>query len=115
MAFHWGTNYVDHWPQNIKDDLPMAQNDPFSKMTHEEEHLLPIVNIKTGELLVRFPGPSTRRVSRTKMRLLLSRGIDIQYGKRFVNLDDHGDGVTAFFDDGTSAQGSILVGCDSGT
>ncbi|KAI9693182.1 MAG: hypothetical protein M1822_005178 [Bathelium mastoideum] len=91
----------------------MSQNDPFSKMTYEEEHSIPLVNTKTGELLVRFPGESTRRVSRTKLRHLLSRGIDVQYGKKFERLDDQGGRITAFFEDGTTAEGNILIGCDS--
>jgi 2-polyprenyl-6-methoxyphenol hydroxylase-like FAD-dependent oxidoreductase len=37
---------------------------------------------------------------------------DIEYGKRFQGYEEHEAGVTAFFEDGTSAAGSVLVGAD---
>jgi len=39
-------------------------------------------------------------------------GIPIEFGKRLANLHIAGDRVTALFDDGTSAEGDLLVGCD---
>ena len=113
MAFHWGGAFVKHWPQDIIDEVPMAQNDPNVEMTDQQEHEVPFYNGKTGEILTRFRTTSTRRISRTKLRLLLSRGIDVRYGKRFVKLERHEDGVTAYFEDGSTAKGSMLVGCDS--
>jgi 2-polyprenyl-6-methoxyphenol hydroxylase-like FAD-dependent oxidoreductase len=40
------------------------------------------------------------------------RGIAVRYGARLTDLDQRPDGVTARFDDGSSADGDILVGCD---
>jgi 2-polyprenyl-6-methoxyphenol hydroxylase-like FAD-dependent oxidoreductase len=42
------------------------------------------------------------------------RGVAIEYGKRLVNAEETGDGVTAHFADGTDATGDILVGADDG-
>jgi 2-polyprenyl-6-methoxyphenol hydroxylase-like FAD-dependent oxidoreductase len=39
-------------------------------------------------------------------------GIDVQYGKRLVSVDEGADSVTATFADGTSATGDILIGAD---
>ena len=41
-----------------------------------------------------------------------SEGIPIAFGKRLANLHLSGSRVTALFDDGTSAEGDLLVGCD---
>lgn len=39
-------------------------------------------------------------------------GIKIEYGKKFVRYDETNDQVTAYFADGTSATGDIMIGCD---
>ncbi|KAI9684932.1 MAG: hypothetical protein M1822_005581 [Bathelium mastoideum] len=113
MALHWGSQYTKHWPVEIQQDLKSAQNDPDAVMTDEQEKAFPLINGATGEVFMRAPAASTRRVSRTKLRLLLSRGVDVRYGKKFVRLDDDGTTITAYFEDGSSAKGACLVGCDS--
>jgi 2-polyprenyl-6-methoxyphenol hydroxylase-like FAD-dependent oxidoreductase len=42
----------------------------------------------------------------------LSRGIQVEHGKRLVSAEDTGDGVRAVFDDGTEVFGDVLIGCD---
>ncbi|MBO9691271.1 MAG: FAD-dependent monooxygenase [Chryseobacterium sp.] len=39
-------------------------------------------------------------------------GIKIEYGKRFISYSESDDQVTAYFEDGTSATGDIIIGCD---
>ena len=114
MGFHWGADHVSHWPQDIKDGIAMAQAVPNAKMTDEEEHTVPLVNGKTGEPILKFPTASTRRVNRRKLRHLLVRGIDVRFGKKLVRIDDHGSTLTAIFEDGSTAEGNIILGCDSG-
>lgn len=41
-----------------------------------------------------------------------AKGIAIHYNKICVKVLDHAQGVEAFFEDGTSASGDILVACD---
>lgn len=82
MALHWGGEFIKHWPENIQQDIKCAQNDPDAVMTDEQEHTIPMVNGKTGDILFKAPMASTRRVSRTKLRLLLSRGINVQVSDR---------------------------------
>lgn len=70
---------------------------------------------KTGEELVRPAAVrGTVRVSRRKVRVLLSKGLRIEFGKRLVRVEEHGESVTAVFEDGTSGRGSMVVGCDGG-
>ncbi|KZO93968.1 FAD/NAD(P)-binding domain-containing protein [Calocera viscosa TUFC12733] len=40
------------------------------------------------------------------------RGVEIHYNKRFVDVRQEGERVTAVFEDGSEAEGDLLVGCD---
>jgi 2-polyprenyl-6-methoxyphenol hydroxylase-like FAD-dependent oxidoreductase len=40
------------------------------------------------------------------------RGVAFRYGSRLTGLDQTPGGVTARFDDGSSARGDLLIGCD---
>ncbi|MFE5563655.1 FAD-dependent oxidoreductase [Amycolatopsis japonica] len=40
------------------------------------------------------------------------RGIEIRYGKRLAGARETGDGVLATFEDGSSAEGDLLIGAD---
>ncbi|NUR88453.1 MAG: FAD-dependent monooxygenase [Nonomuraea sp.] len=42
----------------------------------------------------------------------LAMGVPIEYGKRLVAVDERPDGITARFDDGSSAEGDVLIGAD---
>jgi 2-polyprenyl-6-methoxyphenol hydroxylase-like FAD-dependent oxidoreductase len=42
----------------------------------------------------------------------LNNGICIEYGKRLVGVEDRADGITARFDDGSTASGDLLIGAD---
>lgn len=39
-------------------------------------------------------------------------GIPIEFNKRLKTYTEEGEGVTAHFEDGTTAQGNLLIGCD---
>lgn len=43
---------------------------------------------------------------------MLSQHLDIQWNKRLSRYEETSTGVTAFFEDGTSATGDMLVGAD---
>jgi len=75
----------------------------------------------TGKRLAEFgalPGmPPSQGVWREEMFRLLAdaavrRGIPMEHGRRFVRAEDHGDGVTAYFADGSFASADILIGAD---
>src|SRR5579859_141769 len=71
-------------------------------------------------LSVEWPPPSDAahadwRVSRPKLKRVLLTGLDqeVHFGKKFVRYERAPDGrVQAFFADGTSALGDVLVGAD---
>jgi 2-polyprenyl-6-methoxyphenol hydroxylase-like FAD-dependent oxidoreductase len=78
----------------------------------------------TGRHLIDFEfggalpdGTTARTLTRSELYGLLRteaerRGIRIEYGKRLSTVAETPDGVTAVFDDGTSAGGHLLIGAD---
>jgi FAD-dependent urate hydroxylase len=78
----------------------------------------------TGRHLIDFEyggalpdGTTARTLTRSALYRLLRtdaerRGIRIEYGKRLSTVKETPDGVTAVFDDGTSAPGDLVVGAD---
>ncbi|MER7457071.1 FAD-dependent monooxygenase [Micromonospora sp. NPDC126480] len=41
-----------------------------------------------------------------------AQGVPIEYGKRLVDAEETADGIVARFEDGTTATGDVLIGCD---
>src|SRR4029450_9969420 len=60
------------------------------------------------------PIDSERSVSRMTLRQVLFTGMEdvVQFDKTFTRYDQHDGKVTAFFSDGTSATGDVLVAAD---
>lgn len=57
-------------------------------------------------------GPKFIRADRAKLRQWLMTKLNIHWGKRFTYYEETSKGVTAYFEDGTSYTGDILVGAD---
>jgi 2-polyprenyl-6-methoxyphenol hydroxylase-like FAD-dependent oxidoreductase len=60
------------------------------------------------------PVESEKSISRMTMRQVLLTGLDdvVEFGKEFVRFEQRGDGVTAYFADGSHATGDLLVAAD---
>lgn len=43
---------------------------------------------------------------------MMTHNINIEWNKKFVRYEETENGVTAYFEDGTSASGDFLVGAD---
>lgn len=56
--------------------------------------------------------PNFIRADRSRLREWLQTNVNIRWGKRFTHFEQNEDGVTAYFDDGTSCRGDVLVGAD---
>lgn len=52
------------------------------------------------------------RANRQRLRDWLLQGIDVQFDKRVVKIDEKGDKVIVHFQDGTSESGDIVVGAE---
>jgi 2-polyprenyl-6-methoxyphenol hydroxylase-like FAD-dependent oxidoreductase len=80
--------------------------------------VLALLNGSTGEHVASLGGvPITHpgfvlRVGRERLRDFLWAKITVSTGKKFSHYEEDEDGVVVFFEDGTSARGSILVGAD---
>ncbi|WP_330183047.1 FAD-dependent monooxygenase [Nocardia sp. NBC_01503] len=42
----------------------------------------------------------------------VSNGVQFEYNKKLIDVEEHADGVTAHFADGSSATGDVLIGAD---
>lgn len=75
---------------------------------------LAFLNGRTGEFMTAMEIPNFHRLRRSKLRALLSQGLDIQYNKRLKDIvfELDGESVTAVFEDGAHVTGRLLVGTD---
>ncbi|KAK0101676.1 hypothetical protein ONS95_006833 [Cadophora gregata] len=77
-----------------------------------------VVDGKTGERVAKFGGVPrgqpghVLRASRSHFRDYMWQHLNVSTGKEFTHYTEDSTGVTAFFKDGTSARGSLLVGAD---
>ncbi len=79
-------------------------NEQLHELMQEDEHTNPS-----------DPARGTHAVSRVTLRRLLLAGLEeeVHFDKAFVRYEQTDDGkVTAFFADGSSASGNVLVGAD---
>uniref|UniRef100_A0A8H7KBM4 FAD-binding domain-containing protein n=1 Tax=Bionectria ochroleuca TaxID=29856 RepID=A0A8H7KBM4_BIOOC len=75
----------------------------------------PFLDLSTGDRKFQTPkAPESQRirVTRQKLRALLAKGINIEWGKSLSKFDQDQDSVTATFEDGSSATGRLLIACN---
>ncbi|KAG4272664.1 hypothetical protein FPRO04_10406 [Fusarium proliferatum] len=104
----------DLLPEHLFSRLPEAYVD-CQAVTQGLSSSFPFFDLSTGELKASVPkAPEAERVRVTRqgLRALLATGIDIKWGKGVTGVVSTDDSVTASFEDGSSATGSLLVGCD---
>lgn len=69
----------------------------------------------TGEEQMRLSHSKEKpflRSDRSKVRSWLMYNLDIKWNKQFLRYVEDSDGITAYFQDGTTAKGDLLVGAD---
>ncbi|KAF3028169.1 hypothetical protein E8E15_009391 [Penicillium rubens] len=69
-------------------------------------------DLRSGDALYNIPAAERIRVSRARLRQLLTTDIDVQWNKTLQNIESTADKITAHFQDGTSSTGRLLVACD---
>lgn len=114
MSIHWSRPLLEQLlPEDILARLREAAVDPSFDSSEAGGYLVPFYNGKTGEHIIDMPMKNAIRVSRRKMRKLCSEGLDIKYGEKLVSVShSNDDGVTAVFESGTAATGTIVIGTD---
>ncbi|KAM5343638.1 hypothetical protein ACJ41O_012175 [Fusarium nematophilum] len=72
------------------------------------------INLETLEPKFLIPPGDRRRVNREKLRNVLLEGVSDQvtWSKRLASIEDKDDCVVAIFEDGTQAEGSLLIGAE---
>ncbi|KAK3368611.1 hypothetical protein B0H63DRAFT_534902 [Podospora didyma] len=112
MAIHWALPL-------LKEILP---EEVFAKMNEIacnptlgiHSGLYPIIKAETGDLIMGVPYQNGLRVPRSKMRLVASTGIEVQYGKLLTDIafNETGNGVIATFSDGSLVPATMIIGAD---
>lgn len=92
--------------QTISVNASLGVHDSFGVVFGSGELLSGSGGVPEGE-----PG-HILRVKREQLREYLWQDLPVQIGKRFSHYTESDDGVVAYFADGTSVHGSILVGAD---
>ncbi|KAJ5747292.1 uncharacterized protein N7511_008988 [Penicillium nucicola] len=69
-------------------------------------------DLESGASLYDVPAAERIRVSRVRLRQLLTTGIDVEWNKNLQNIESSADTITAQFGDGASCVGRLLVACD---
>jgi 2-polyprenyl-6-methoxyphenol hydroxylase-like FAD-dependent oxidoreductase len=113
MGLHWGAPVLkgllseEDWER-----IQSVQVDPNFPTKPLDE--LVFWNTKTGERMGGFDIDYFYRLKRSKFRNLLAENVDIKFGKKLASIENSkdGKGITAKFEDGTSANGLLIVGAD---
>lgn len=71
-----------------------------------------MVDSKFKRLMEFKSSPGDALVNRWHLHKSLSNGMNINYNKNFIKYEENENGVIAYFEDGTSAEGDILIGAD---
>lgn len=104
---------LDDLHSSMPTDMP-----PFSQVNHLLPlDIVPEIAVYTPEsdskMAARDDGTGMfMRANRAKLREWLSNDIPIQFNKKAVSIKESTGSVTAFFQDGSSATGDIVVGAD---
>lgn len=98
--------------QGTLEAVDSVQVDP--EMGRHDKGNFVFINLETLETKFRIPPSERRRVNREKLRNTLLQEVSDQvlWSKRLVDIEEIEDGVIAVFDDGTRAEGALIVGAE---
>lgn len=101
-------------PSHLYDAFSATCGKPTTTVRLLSENLEELVTIPKKEPYE--PIDNCHSVSRITLRQILLSGLDevVHFDKAFSHYEEAGDTVTAFFEDGTSVSGNILIGADGG-
>ncbi|KAG0125920.1 hypothetical protein HOY82DRAFT_587403 [Tuber indicum] len=111
VTVHWAMPYLEAClPDQLRERLAGVQVDPEVGKVDRGNFLF--LNAETGEIQHRIPPSMRMRFRRQGFRQLLMEGLAVQWGKKLANIEQNEDGVMAYFEDGTSASGALLIGAE---
>ncbi|WP_421506077.1 FAD-dependent urate hydroxylase HpxO [Erwinia rhapontici] len=113
---------ISIWPNGVKclnylgmKDALRAIGGPMHYMAYKDYQSAETLTQFSLDALVQDSGERPYPVARSELQsmLLNTWGFDnVQFGKRVSRVEQRSDGVTAFFEDGSEAQGDLLIACD---
>jgi salicylate hydroxylase len=104
-------------PPNLFDIFERTCGKPSNAVRFMTEQMEVLLALEGDMMGPHDPVAKHRSVSRTMLRRVLLAGLDdvVHLGKTFVRYDERADGrVVAHFEDGTAAEGDMLVAADGG-
>ena len=112
LMLHWGLEVLPKiLSQDVLDHFSEAFCDPF--YSEDRPPSMPCFNGVTGETMFFIPSTGARLISRQRFRKVLSRNLDIQFGKQLALVEEVGrEGVRLYFQDGSEYQADIVIGAD---
>ncbi|THU96340.1 FAD/NAD(P)-binding domain-containing protein [Dendrothele bispora CBS 962.96] len=112
FGVYWAQSRLGECLPEGVDEKTLREKAQVDDYVAQEDFILPTFNAETGELMKNLPTPCSIRLQRRRFLKLLSQGVDIRYGKRLEAIKTEGGVVTVSFEDGTTEEGSLLIGCD---
>jgi len=113
---------ISIWPNGVKclnylgmKDALRAIGGPMHYMAYKDYQSAETLTQFSLDALVQDSGERPYPVARSELQsmLLNTWGFDnVQFGKRVSRVEQQSDGVTAFFEDGSEAEGDLLIACD---
>jgi len=112
MVLHWALSTLRNaLPAEVFAHLPSAHANPVYQYTDQPESL-PFYNGVTGEIALTMTAPF-RRMSRRRMRQVCSKGLNIKWGTRVLDLQMEESGpVSLVLDNGEADTVDLVVGAD---
>lgn len=113
---HWGFELIEALlPEALWSDIHTTYCNPNVSDQHECEGIT-FFNGHSGELLFQAPPAVMRRVTRQKLRHLISQGLDIRFGMAVDTLevqdDESSESVRVRFEDGSDTTVDMVIGAD---
>ncbi|KAF6798720.1 FAD binding domain protein [Colletotrichum sojae] len=117
LTLHWSLPALRSLlPEELVARLPEAYVDRAA-VARGEASAFPFFDLSTGELRgasPRAPESLRIRVTRERLRRLVAKGADVEWGRGVVGYEERDGCVVATLDDGEKLEGRMLVACDGG-
>ncbi|PWW75725.1 FAD/NAD(P)-binding domain-containing protein [Tuber magnatum] len=111
ITIHWALSSLEAClSDQLRERLVEVQVDPEVGKVDRGNFLF--LNAETGEIQHRMPPNKRLRLKRDNFRKLLMEDLAVQWNKKLANIKRNEGGVMAYFEDGTSASGELLVGAE---
>ncbi|RGP81839.1 hypothetical protein FLONG3_36 [Fusarium longipes] len=113
ITLHWVLPFLrELLSDNTLEGVESVQVDPDADRQGLGKFVF--INLETLEPKFLIPPGDRRRVNREKLRKVLLKDVSEQvtWNKRLASVQEHDDQVTAIFEDGTQAEGSLIVGVE---